>query len=73
MSLQKYQLQWFKSLLHTSQKKVNTTPELRNMLVVADRLKITLKQVLEMSETEYNTWLGYFMLEQEEYNRNRKI
>ena len=43
------------------------------MLVVADRLKITLKQVLEMSETESNTWLGYFMLEQEEYNRSRKI
>tara|TARA_R100000664_G_scaffold30978_1_gene44104 strand:+ start:301 stop:432 length:132 start_codon:yes stop_codon:yes gene_type:complete len=43
------------------------------MLVVADRLKITLKQVLEMPETEYNTWLGYLMLEQEEYNRNRKI
>jgi hypothetical protein len=43
------------------------------MLVIADRLKITLKQVLEMSEAEYNTWLGYLMLEQEEYNRNRKI
>ena len=43
------------------------------MLIVADRLKITLKEVLEMSETEYNTWLGYFMLEQEEYNRNRKL
>ena len=43
------------------------------MLIVADRLKITLKQVTEMSETEYNTWLGYLMLEQEEYNRNRKI
>ena len=43
------------------------------MLVVADRLKITLKQVLEMPETEYNTWLGYLMLEQEEYNRSRKI
>ena len=43
------------------------------MLIVADRLKITLKQVLEMSEAEYNTWLGYLMLEQEEYNRSRKI
>ena len=43
------------------------------MLVIADRLKITLKQVLEMSEAEYNTWLGYLMLEQEEYNRSRKI
>ena len=43
------------------------------MLIVADRLKITLKQVLEMSVEEYNTWLGYMMLEQEEYNRNRKI
>ena len=42
------------------------------MLIVADRLKITLKQVLEMSEAEYNTWLGYLMLEQDEYNRNRK-
>ena len=43
------------------------------MLVIADRLKITIKQVLEMSEAEYNTWLGYLMLEQDEYNRNRKI
>ena len=43
------------------------------MLVIAARLKITLKQVLEMSEAEYNTWLGYLMLEQDEYNRNRKI
>ena len=43
------------------------------MLVIADRLKITLKQVLEMSEAEYNTWLGYLILEQDEYNRNRKI
>ena len=43
------------------------------MLVIADRLKITLKQVLEMSEAEYITWLGYLMLEQDEYNRNRKI
>ena len=43
------------------------------MLVIADKLKITLKQVLEMSEVEYNTWLGYLMLEQDEYNRNRKI
>ena len=43
------------------------------MLVIADRLKITLKQVLEMSEAEYNTWLCYLMLEQDEYNRNRKI
>ena len=43
------------------------------MLIVADRLKITLKQVTEMSVEEYNTWLGYFMLEQDEYNRNRKI
>ena len=41
------------------------------MLVIADRLKITLKQVLEMSAEEYNTWLGYMMLEQDEYNRNR--
>ena len=43
------------------------------MLVIADRLKITIKQVLEMSEADYNTWLGYLMLEQDEYNRNRII
>ena len=43
------------------------------MLIFADRLKITLTQVLQMPEEEYNTWLGYMMLEQEEYNRNRKI
>ena len=40
------------------------------MLILADRLKITLKQVLDMTEVEYNLWLGYLMLEKDEYDRD---
>lgn len=36
------------------------------MLVIADRLKITISQLLQMEMWEYNLWLGYLMVEQEE-------
>ena len=39
------------------------------MLILADRLKITLKQVLDMTEVEYNLWIGFLMLEKDEYDR----
>ena len=39
------------------------------MLIVADRLKITLMQVLDMPEEEFNLWIAHFMLEKEEYDR----
>ena len=37
------------------------------MLVVADRLKITFLELLNMPEEEFNLWLGYLMIEQEHY------
>ena len=37
------------------------------MLVVADRLKITFLELLNMPEEEFNLWLGYLMIEQEQY------
>jgi hypothetical protein len=43
------------------------------MLIVADRLKITLTQLLDMPEAEYNIWLGYLMHEQEEHNRKSNL
>lgn len=43
------------------------------MLIVADRLKITLTQVMDMPEYEYNLWLAYMMHEQEEYDRKSKL
>ena len=43
------------------------------MLILADRLKITLKQVLDMSEAEFNLWLGFLMLEKDEYDRKKPI
>tara|TARA_Y100000034_G_scaffold115127_1_gene151976 strand:+ start:279 stop:422 length:144 start_codon:yes stop_codon:yes gene_type:complete len=37
------------------------------MLVVADRLKITFSELLNMPEEEFNLWLGYLIIEQEQY------
>ena len=35
------------------------------MMVVADRLKMSMVEVLNMSLIEYNTWLGYLLDEQD--------
>lgn len=43
------------------------------MLIVADRLKLTLTQLMDMPEAEYNIWLGYMLYEQEEYNRKQNL
>lgn len=43
------------------------------MLIVADRLKLTLTQLLDMPEAEYNIWLGYMLHEQEEHNRKQNL
>ena len=37
--------------------------------ILADRLKIPLREVLQMEEWEYNHWLGYLLLEQEEHQK----
>ena len=40
--------------------------KLRNLLIVADRLKITLSELLKMEVWEYNHWLAYLSIEQDE-------
>jgi|TARA_Y100001951_G_scaffold98741_1_gene99894 hypothetical protein len=35
------------------------------MMVIADRLKMSMVEVLNMSLIEYNTWLGYLLDEQD--------
>ena len=47
-------------------KKLKSDPELKNLLIVADRLKITLSELLKMEVWEYNHWLGYLYNEAEE-------
>jgi len=48
-------------------KKIKFTPEIKNLLTVADRLKITLSELLKMEVWEYNHWVSYFMIENEEH------
>ena len=43
------------------------------MLILADRLKITLKQELDMTEVEYNLCNRFLMLEKDEYNRKKPM
>ena len=47
-------------------KKLRINPELKNLLIVADRLKIPLQSVLQMEIWEYNHWLGFLLNEQED-------
>nr|BCV06664.1 MAG: hypothetical protein CM15mV140_140 [Caudoviricetes sp.] len=48
-------------------KKLKFTPEIKNLLTVADRLKITLSELLKMEVWEYNHWVSYFLIENEEH------
>tara|TARA_R100000388_G_C7212242_1_gene144281 strand:+ start:568 stop:717 length:150 start_codon:yes stop_codon:yes gene_type:complete len=42
-------------------------------LVVADRLKITIQEVLEMPMGHYNLWLAYLKKEQDQYKTQREL
>ena len=50
-------------------KKIKNIPEIRNLLTLADRLKITLHQILQMEVWEYNHWLAYLSIEADEHNQ----
>ena len=39
--------------------KVNGDPEIRSLLAVADRLHITIQEVLDMPCSHYNLWIAY--------------
>tara|TARA_R110002050_G_scaffold168959_1_gene300494 strand:+ start:97 stop:246 length:150 start_codon:yes stop_codon:yes gene_type:complete len=42
-------------------------------LIVADRLHITIQQVLDMPMSHYNLWLAYLKKEQEQYKKNQAL
>ena len=43
------------------------------MLIVADRLHLTIQQVLDMPISHYNLWLAYLKKEQEQYKTNKEL
>ena len=43
------------------------------MLVVADRLHITLQEVLDMPLSHYNLWLAYLKKESDQYKTQRQL
>ena len=43
------------------------------MLVVAERLHLTIQQVLDMPLSHYNLWLAYLKKEQDQYNNQKKL
>jgi len=53
-------------------KKVSTDIELKNMLILADRLKINLSELGQMSEYEFNLWIGFMLDESEQSKANMK-
>jgi len=42
-------------------------------LVLADRLHITIQEVLEMPISHYNLWLAYLKKEQDEYKTKKSL
>ena len=43
------------------------------VLVIADRLHITIQQVLDMPVSHYNLWLAYLKKEQEQYKTKQSL
>ena len=43
------------------------------MLIVADRLHLTIQQVLDMPISHYNLWLAYLKKEQEQYKTSKSL
>ena len=60
-------------LLRGSRKKVNGDPEIRSLLAVADRLHITIQEVLDMPCSHYNLWIAYLKKEQDEYKTQKRL
>jgi hypothetical protein len=59
--------------LRGSRKKVDSEPEIRSLLIVADRLHIPIQQVLDMPVSHYNLWLAYLKKEQEQYKTKQSL
>ena len=64
-------------LLDTSfeeaEKKVDSDPDIRSLLVVAERLHLTIQQVLDMPLSHYNLWLAYLKKEQDQYKTKQTL
>jgi len=43
------------------------------MLVVAERLKLTIQQVLDMPVSHFNLWLAYLKKEQDQYKTTKSL
>jgi len=54
-------------------KKVNSDHDVRSLLVIAERLHLTIQQVLDMPIEHYNLWLAYLKKEQEQYKTNQSL
>jgi hypothetical protein len=59
--------------LRGRRKKVDSDPDTRSLLIVADRLHITIQQVLDMPLSHYNLWLAYLKKEQEQYKTKQSL
>jgi len=41
--------------------------------VIADRLKVPIQKVLDMTVSHYNLWLAYLKKEQEQYKTSKSL
>ena len=41
--------------------------------MVADRLKLTIQEVLDMPLSHYNLWIAYLKKEQDEYKKQKNL
>ena len=56
-----------------AEKKIVGDPSTRSLLIIADRLKITIQQVLDMPVSHYNLWLAYLKKEEDEYKSQERM
>ena len=53
--------------------KVDSDPEIRSLLVIAERLHLTIQQVLDMPVSHYNLWLAYLKKESDQYKTKQQL
>ena len=54
-------------------KKIKETPEIYNVLSLAERLHKTVAEILQMTTYEFMLWLSYFELKNDENERQQRI
>ena len=71
MQCQPSQQKYCTSKTHiASKKKLSKDNELHNAFYLADRLKITINEVMSMSMEEFQYWMGYLKLEERQHKLN---